>query len=237
MRLLKSKRVRVLLWVLGIWGVAAYLLAPWLWERYFGRHPSLADIPGVTQTADGHPGDPLNIALVGSEEEIVRAMHAAGWFPADPITLRTSVRIVVDSVIKRPDDEAPVSDLFLFGRKQDLAFEQPVGDSPRQRHHVRFWKTTKQEIGEPVWIGSATFDIRVGVSYTTGEVTHHIGPDVDAERDRISSELRQAGWADEAYVVNGFHPTLSGRNGGGDPWRTDGRLTVVVLRPPNPDTG
>jgi hypothetical protein len=26
----------------------------------------------------------------------------------------------------------------LFGRKEDLAFEQPVGDSPRQRHHVRF---------------------------------------------------------------------------------------------------
>ena len=35
-------------------------------------------------------------------------MHAAGWYPADPITFATSVRIVVDSVVRKPDDEAPV---------------------------------------------------------------------------------------------------------------------------------
>jgi hypothetical protein len=27
-----------------------------------------------------------------------------------------------------------------------------------------------------------------------------------------------------------FHTTLEGRNGGGDPWHTDGRLAIVVLR-------
>jgi hypothetical protein len=41
-------------------------------------------------------------------------------------------------VFKRPDDEAPVSTLYLFGRKEDLAFEKPVGGSPKERHHVRF---------------------------------------------------------------------------------------------------
>ena len=62
---------------------------------------------------------------------------------ADPITLASSLRIVVDSIVRKPDDDAPVSSLFLFGRKQDLAFELPVGDSPRQRHHVRFWRWDK----------------------------------------------------------------------------------------------
>ena len=66
-------------------------------------------------------------------------MTAAGWDPADPLTFRSSVRIVVDTVLRKPDDEAPVSNLYLFGRKEDLAFEKPVGGSPKERHHVRFW--------------------------------------------------------------------------------------------------
>jgi hypothetical protein len=157
-------------------------------------------------------------------------MTALGWYPADPITFRSSVRIVVDSVFRRPDDEAPVSSLYLFGRKQDLAFEQPVGDSPRQRHHVRFWRANEWEAGRPLWLGAATFDERIGFSHTTGEVTHHIGPDVDAERDRIANNLEQRGWAKEVRWMNDFHHDREGRNGGGDPWYTDGRLAIVFLR-------
>jgi len=56
-------------------------------------------------------------------------MTAAGWFPADPITFKSSVRIAVDSVFRKPDVNAPVSNLYLFDRKQALAFEQPVGVS------------------------------------------------------------------------------------------------------------
>jgi hypothetical protein len=226
------KRWRLLLWLLAAWAVAAYLLVPWLWKLYFRHHSAFAAVARVTQTSDGHPGDPLNIALVGSEAEAIGAMTAAGWFPADPITFRTSVRIAVDSVFRRPDDNAPVSNLYLFGRKQDLAFEQPVGDSPRQRHHVRFWRWDREQEGRPVWLGSATFDERVGLSYTTGQVTHHIGPDVDAERDRIASELQKAGWAEKIFWIDGFHKELEGRNGGGDLWRTDGRLAAVLLRSP-----
>src|SRR4029450_5378790 len=161
--------------------------------------PPLEDVYRITPTADGHPGDPLNIAMVGTEEELIRAMMAIGWDPANSITFESSFRIVVDSVMRRPDDQAPVSSLYLFGRKQDLAFEQPVGNSPRQRHHVRFWRSEEPEAGRPLWLGSATFDERVGLSYTTGEVTHHIGPDVDAERDRIANELEKAGWAQGIY--------------------------------------
>jgi hypothetical protein len=94
---------------------------------------------------------------------------------------------------------------------------------------VRFWRWDKLEKGRPAWFGSATFDERVGLSYTTGQVTHHIGPDVDAERDRIMTELQKAGWAAEERWVNGFHQQLEGKNGGGDRWRTDARLGVVEL--------
>ena len=227
----RRKRLRMLLWLLLVWGIAAYLVVPRLWELYFHRHADYSDVGRITTTGDGHPGDPVNIALIGSETEVVRAMTAAGWFPADPITLTTSVRIAADSVLRRSDDDAPVSDLFLFGRKQDLAFEEPVGDGPRQRHHVRYWRWSQQQDGRPVWFGSATFDERVGLSYTTGQVTHHIGPDIDAERDRIASELTAAGCTAAVDWLDGFHSELSGRNGGGDPWHTDGRLAEVVLQP------
>jgi len=29
--------------------------------------------------------------------------------------------------------------------------------------------------------------------------------------------------------LDGFHTQLQGKNGGGDPWRTDGRLAIVIL--------
>ena len=226
--------MRRVLWIIAAWAAVAYLVAPSLWHEYFSGHPDYSAVARVTQTSDGHPGDPINIALVGSEAELVRGMTAAGWSPADAITLESSLRIVLDSVLRRPDADAPVSNLFLFGRKQDLAFEQPVGGSPRQRHHVRYWRWDKQDEGRPVWFGSATFDERVGLSYTTGQVTHHIGPDVDAERDRIASELSRAGCSRGAEWIAGFHRVLDGRNGGGDPWRTDGRLAVVTLQPCGP---
>ena len=210
--------------------LTAYLVLPLLWRATAKRPADLTDGPRITRTANDIPGDPVNLALLGSQEELIRAMTSAQWFAADPITFRTSLLIVVDSVFRRPDDEAPVSDLFLFGRKQDLAFEQPLGDNPRQRHHVRFWHWDRQRDGREVWFGSATLDERVGLSYTTGQVTHHIGPDVDAERGRIMKEIQQAGWAQDVFYLNGFHKELEGKNGGGDPWRTDGRLGVVILR-------
>ena len=234
----KSRREKMRMWVLVLaillgWAAAAYLAAPAMWRIFYRNEPGLASGPRMTHTLDRHPGDPINIALQGSEEEVVRAMIAAGWYPADPITFATSARIVVDSVIRKPDAEAPVSSLYLFARKEDLAFELPVGDSPRQRHHVRFWKWAKLYQGREAWFGSASFDERVGLSHTTGEVTHHIGPDVDAERDLIMKGLAQAGWAQKEYFIDGFHRKFEGRNGGGDLWRTDGRLGVVELAPPS----
>ena len=59
------------------------------------------------------------------------AMHAAGWQPADPVTLRSSVKIIGSVVLDRPYLEAPVSPLFYENRRQDLAFEKPSGRSAR----------------------------------------------------------------------------------------------------------
>lgn len=216
----------LLLAYLGI----AYALIPALTGEYYKHHPKFDDNPRITTTGDHHPGDPLNVALIGAKDEVLAAMKAAHWFPAAALGLRSDVAIAADTVLARPDDEAPVSSLYLFDRKEDLAFEQPVGDNPRQRHHVRFWQIEGlEDKGRPVWIGSASYDERVGLSHTTGQITHHIAPDVDQERDHLIADLTQASVLLEQYTVHNFHTNLEGRNGGGDQWRTDGDLYVGIV--------
>jgi hypothetical protein len=213
----------------------AYLLVPALWVHYARRHPSLDNIPGITLTGDDHPGDPLNVALIGTETELKKIMLAAKWFPADPLTLRSCLEIAEASVLKRSYDAAPVSNLYLFGRKQDLAFEQPVGNSPRHRHHVRFWRTPLLDPdGRPVWVGSAVYDERVGLNRTSGQVTHVTAPDVDKERDYLFHDLEQTGQLSETYAIDDFHKVREGKNGGGDPWYTDGKLYVGVIAATQP---
>jgi hypothetical protein len=193
-------------------------------------HPALARAPRVTMTKQGNPGDPVNVAFVGSEEELHRTLAAAGWYAADPITLRSSLRIAADVVLRKPYDHAPVSDLILWDRVQDLAFEQPVGDSPKQRHHVRFWRSHEVDAqGEPLWLGAATYDERVEISRTTGGVTHGISADIDRERDKVVIDAHRSGALGHVYWVNRFHEQREGRNGGGDPYFTDGRLAVGVI--------
>src|SRR5215467_14827516 len=124
--------------VLIVYLVLAYLILPLLW-RHHEHEPGLASLPMVTRTASGIPGDALNAGLVGSKEDVLRAMHAAGWFPADPITLRSSIEIVGSVVLDRPYHDAPVSPLYYEGKKEQLAFEKPDGTSADRRHHVRLW--------------------------------------------------------------------------------------------------
>ena len=97
---------------------------------------------------------------------------------------------------------------------------------------MRFWRTDRTGNDDrPLWLGSATFDRSVGFSHDTGQITHHIAPDIDAERDLVIGDLTTAGQMVSSYEIDGVGPTRTGRNGGGDPYFTDGLATIGVLRP------
>lgn len=221
----------VLAVLLVIWAVLAYLVVPAIWKTYAHRHPALDAIPNITLTGSGIPGDPLNIALIGTRQDLMKIMVAAKWYPADPLSFKSCLEIAEATVLKHPYDQAPVSSLYLFGRKEDLAFEQPVGNNPRERHHVRFWLAEKTDaLNRPLWIGSAVFDQHVGISRTTGQITHVTAADVDTERDYLMQCLSKTGSLVEQSYEEGFHQVHEGKNGGGDPWKTDGRLAVGVIK-------
>lgn len=212
---------------LPAYAVLAYVVLPVSWRQY-GRFGGNRPAEGVTRTYEGIPGDPLNVELVGSLVEVVSAMRAAGWTPADPIGMRSGLRDVASILFDRPYPSAPVSTHFLYGRAQDIAFQRAVGRSPRRRHHVRLWA-----IGDPnratLWVGAATFDRTMGLSRFTGELMHHIDPDVDAERETLLVDLARAGRIAAREYHDGPRGAMRGKNGGGDPYFTDGKIAVAEL--------
>jgi hypothetical protein len=226
---LRRRWIALVSGVLVAYLMLAYIVLPALWTHH-EREPGLASLPMVTRNADGIPGDALNVGLIGRKEDVFRIMHEAGWFSADPITFRTSIEIVGSVVLGRPYRDAPVSPLYYEGKKEQFAFEKPDGRSADRRHHVRFWQVlAKGTDGRPVWLGSITFDRGVGLSHDTGQVTHHIAPDIDAERDLLMQALRETGMVQSFFHVSGIGPTLFGRNGEGDPYYTDGEIFIASL--------
>jgi hypothetical protein len=223
----KTRRRRaftILVACVALYVVVSYLVLPATWARV-EHEPGLSRLPMLTATAQGIPGGPINVGLVGDRQDVVRAFHAAGWYPADPITLRTSVEIIGSVLLDRPYETAPVSPLFFDGRREDLAFEKPEGSSADRRQHVRLWlMLTNGAEARPVWLGSATFDSGVTLSRDTGQVTHRIAANVDAERDRLITGLNDALMVTGIYQMRGIGPTLTGRNGEGDPYYTDGEI-------------
>jgi len=220
-----------LLGAIGLYILFAYLAMPTWWGVYERRHPALRSAPGITSTKVGIPADPVNVAFVGAKADLVRTMLAANWHPADPLSLKSSLEIAADTVLRRSYVDAPVSSLYLFGRKEDLAFEKPVGNDPRRRNHVRFWQAPELDaLGRPLWLGAATYDRGVGLSRTDGEITHHIDANVDGEREILVNDVMATGRVAEKDIIPNFHVIKQGRNGGGDPWRTDGALWVCVLK-------
>ena len=220
------------LFLILFWLVLAYLALPRL-------HRILTSIYvpdyfiGRARTSDGLLGDPINLAAIGSEAQLHEAMTRAGWIRADPITFASSRRMVIATLLRKSYDEAPVSPLLLFGRAQDLAYQQEVENNPARRHHVRFWRCAEGWLlpggHKADWLAAGTFDRALGFSLFTLQVTHKISHDTDLERDHIVETLQAGGPGVRVRVIEDFSTGYHSRNGGGDTIVTDGDLPVVDL--------
>jgi LssY C-terminus len=219
----------ILIVLAALYAILAYFVVPAAW-RHHRHQPGLSAKPVLTFTAQNIPGDPINVGFVGDQEDLILAMHEAGWSAADTITLRSSIAIIGSVLLDRPYCTAPVSPLFYEGRVEDLAFEKPDGVSADRRHHVRLWRVLDSGLeGRPVWLGASTYDRGVGLSHYTGQITHHIAPQIDQEREHLIGDLKNAGMVETQYGVSGIGPTLLGRNGCGDRYQTDGDIWIARL--------
>ncbi len=222
-------------WLLLIvfWVFFSYLLLPRL-HRILTRLYIPGYFIGRARTSDGLLGDPVNLALLGSEGQLHHALHAGGWVRADDIDVRSTRRIIASTLRRRSYPQAPVSPLLLFDRPQDFAYQQEVAGSPSQRHHVRFWRCPDGWMLPggiaAEWLAAATFDRTVGFSLFTLQVTHKIEENTDVERDFVRDTLSKADPAVRVEVIRHFSTGYHSRNGGGDRIETDGDLPILDLR-------
>ena len=212
--------------ILLLWFALAYGGLPRLWSHH--EHKRLGARDQVTSyTAQDIPADPINLSVAGSREALVCAFRRAGWFVADNVALRSAVKIAGSVILDHAYPQAPVSNLYVRDAVQDIAFEKADGRSADRRHHVRFWR-----IAPDRWLGAATFDRGVGLSLFTLQITHHIGPDVDGERDMIGRLFDVAGGRPAGGEPSRISPGQWHRNGGGDKYRSDGMIANYVAGVP-----
>lgn len=205
-----DQRLPATLAVASTYGLAAYVVLPRA-IRLALRILRRARVPSFTITGDGLPGDPVNLVLIGNLFQLQHAFAKTGWSEADKLGLASSWRMAQAFVLNRPYPTAPFSTLYLFGRGQDIGFQKPIGDSPRKRHHIRFWgipfELAEQSIGTPsfwldarrppdhervLWIGAGTKDTGISLTRLSFQITHATDADTNDERDYIMGELQKA---------------------------------------------
>jgi hypothetical protein len=197
-------------WVLAVsltYGLAAYVILPNVVRMGLKiLHRRL--IPRYTITGDGLPGDPVNLVLIGTLQQLCDAFATAGWSTADHLGIASSWRMIRAFLLNSSYPTAPFSTLYLFGRKQDIGFQQAINNSPRKRHHIRFWalslahseddmtaasfwlNTDKPSTDQRVlWVGAGTRDTGLSLARITLQVTHATDSDTNAERHYIVTQL------------------------------------------------
>jgi hypothetical protein len=159
------------------------------------------------------------MVLTGTLQQLQAAFSAAGWSGADRLGLASSWAMVRAFVFKTAYPTAPFSTLYLFGRGQDVGFQKAIDNSPRKRHHIRFWalslshaesalgkasfwlNTDRPPDGACVhWVGAGTKDTGLSLTRLTFQVTHATDSDTNVERDYILDELRRKGVISEVAL-------------------------------------
>lgn len=203
---------RRLPWILAVgvtYGIAAYIILPRA-IRVGLKILQRKRVPSYTITGDGLPGDPVNVALIGTLQQLRQAFAALGWSEADRLSLASSWGMICAFVFNSPYPTAPFSTLYLFGRGQDVGFQKAIDSSPRKRHHIRFWALSQTLARETwgatdfwlntecppdnecaLWVGAGTRDTGLSLTRLTFQVTHATDSDTNAERDYIIGELKK----------------------------------------------
>ena len=190
-----------------------------------------ANVPRRVGDLQGNPGDMVNYALIGTEDQVNKAFAAAGWVKVDKTTQDAVVHGLISTLSHAAYTEMPMSTLYLFGRPQDLSFARadPL-EVTAIRHHLRVWKTTETVGGEPFWVGSATHDNGFEKDQRNGGITHHIDANIDQERDFLEQSFAGAGVIAGAAYVMPSNPLTTAKTATGGTFQSDGRIVVMDLK-------
>jgi hypothetical protein len=226
------------------YGIAAYVILPRI-VRTGLKILRRKRIPRFTITGDGLPGDPVNLVFTGTLQQLHAAFAAAGWSGADRLGLASSWGMIRAFVFNSPYPTAPFSTLFLFGRGQDVGFQKAIANSPRKRHHVRFWALSLTHAESTLgtasfwlnadrppddarvhWVGAGTKDTGFSLTRLTFQITHATDSDTNAERDYIIADLKNSGVIGEITSYKAGERLGAGQV---NHYVTDGEVAVANL--------
>jgi hypothetical protein len=149
--------------------------------------------PATVTNADGtKTGDPLNLVIIGGPDAVWPAFLRAGWDPTAAMGASSAVKTGVFGIFGGAYRYAPISNLYVYGRPQDIAL-QKVRSNIHYRNHLRLWLAPVTVKGMPVLIGQISRDI--GSRFTTKSktlTTHRIDPNVDETRSSLVQDFIHA---------------------------------------------
>lgn len=194
---------------------------------------ALRDLPCcVTNEAGDRTGDPLNLVLIGDPPDLLSAASRAGWSFSHRITFDSVRRMVGAALSGTSYPVAPVSPLYLFGRRQDVALQRPRSTIV-QRNHLRLWLAPFRFEGRSVWVGQVSRDVAVKATAQSSTLTTHvIDPNVDEAREHLLQSLLVAGAVERFAFLEAMSPAprQSPRvNLTSDPYFTDGLRVIAIL--------
>ncbi len=194
---------------------------------------ALEELPCCVTNADGDSnGDPLNVVLVGEAEDVMNSLSRCGWSFTHRITPETVARMVGAALRGEGYPVAPVSSLYTFGRKQDIALQRARANIA-QRNHMRLWLAPFTYEGRSVWVGQISRDIGVKMTPKSPSLTTHIiDPAVDLTREYLLHSLLAEGFVQRFGFAAGSVSAPQedpAYNLTGDPYFSDGLRLVVML--------
>jgi hypothetical protein len=194
---------------------------------------ALAALPCCATNKDGSKnGDPLNLVVIGGLEDAFPALARRGWRPTEVTWSGSVMRMVSSALAGDRYAYAPISDMYLFGRRQDLAL-QKARDNIHQRNHLRLWLSPMRYQGKQVWLGQISRDIGSRLTiHSPTLTTHKIDPDVDEARAALAEDLAYSQSVVRLGLVEGVGtaPRSAPReNLTTDPYYTDGYRVVLVF--------
>lgn len=236
--------------ILATYGFFAYVGLPALARIYQVFHAP-NHVPTRSISGEGFAGDPINLVIVArSEKDFIWAMQKSGWHLADDKTFKTSLRMIYASLLGRPYVNAPFDPYFVFGRKQDLGFQIPIGNNPRHRHHVRFWrlgstlldddhahqgfwrKLLKRFITDErqVWVGAAITDRGLNVRWRDLQISHGIDGDTMSARKLVVDTLHDAKVLRDSLDIKAGETLHTRHQGFGETIIADGYVKLCEIK-------
>lgn len=183
-------------------------------------------LPLYSETLTGKTMEPINFIYVGSDRQLEQLFLSHGWYKADPSTVSNTLKALSVGFQGHQYLNAPVTPSYLNAKPEDLAFQKPTdANTLRQRHHTRLWRTDfKTADGKEIWVATASYDEGIEFAGPAKLPTHHIDPNIDAERSYITTSLGLKN-VSHIQVVS----PQAGTNASGDTFFTDGRAVVAEL--------